>query len=101
MGISKTTGSCFASGTGLLGTYCVAVPRCNGLKERPHETVFDLLRYGFGWEAKPSEYSVNLESMIAEAAYYKAEKRNFYPGYELLDWLEAKSEVLTDLNNHT
>ena len=32
--------------------------------------------------------------MIAEAAYYKAEKRAFMPGNELCDWLEAKSEII-------
>ena len=31
--------------------------------------------------------------MIAEAAYYHAEKRGFAPGGELQDWLEAESEV--------
>ncbi|NOU22302.1 MAG: DUF2934 domain-containing protein [Methyloglobulus sp.] len=31
-----------------------------------------------------------METMIAEAAYYKAEKRNFYRGHEIRDWLEAK-----------
>ena len=32
--------------------------------------------------------------MIAEAAYYKAEKRGFYPGNDIRDWLEAKSEII-------
>ena len=31
--------------------------------------------------------------MIAEAAYYRAQKRGFTPGGELQDWLEAESEV--------
>ncbi|MFZ5508608.1 MAG: DUF2934 domain-containing protein [Pseudomonadota bacterium] len=30
---------------------------------------------------------------IAEAAYYRAEKRGFVPGSELDDWLEAEAEV--------
>ncbi|MEW5890049.1 MAG: DUF2934 domain-containing protein [Pseudomonadota bacterium] len=30
---------------------------------------------------------------IAEAAYYRAEKRGFAPGGELDDWLEAEAEV--------
>ena len=37
--------------------------------------------------------TVNLESMIAEAAYYRAEKRNFSPGQALNDWLEAKKKI--------
>ena len=33
--------------------------------------------------------------MIAECAYFKAEKRGFSPGHELDDWLEAESEINT------
>lgn len=31
--------------------------------------------------------------MIAEAAYYLAEKRNFEPGYEMEDWITAEKMV--------
>ncbi len=31
--------------------------------------------------------------MIAEAAYYCAEKRGFEPGHELDDWLEAEARI--------
>lgn len=31
--------------------------------------------------------------MIAEAAYFKAEKRGFVPGRALDDWLEAEREI--------
>ena len=30
---------------------------------------------------------------IQELAYLKAEQRNFEPGYEMQDWLEAEKEV--------
>lgn len=33
------------------------------------------------------------EAMIAEAAYYKAERRGFAPGYEEEDWFEAEREI--------
>ena len=33
------------------------------------------------------------QAMIAEAAYYKAERRGFAPGWELQDWLEAEGEI--------
>ena len=32
--------------------------------------------------------------MVARAAYFRAEKRGFAPGYELQDWIEAEAEVL-------
>ena len=31
--------------------------------------------------------------MIAEHAYYKAEKRSFAAGHEIEDWLEAEQEI--------
>jgi hypothetical protein len=34
-----------------------------------------------------------LKSMIAEAAYYRAEKRGFAPGQALDDWLAAEKEI--------
>lgn len=33
------------------------------------------------------------EHLIAEAAYYRAEKRGFAPDSELSDWLAAEAEV--------
>lgn len=36
-------------------------------------------------------------ALIARAAYFRAEKRNFAPGYEHEDWLAAESEVDTEL----
>ena len=32
-------------------------------------------------------------SMIAQAAYYRAERRGFDPGHELDDWLDAEAEI--------
>jgi hypothetical protein len=32
-------------------------------------------------------------SMIERAAYLRAERRNFTPGYEVEDWLAAEAEV--------
>jgi hypothetical protein len=33
------------------------------------------------------------EQMIAEAAYYRAERRNFAGGREMDDWLAAEEEI--------
>jgi hypothetical protein len=35
----------------------------------------------------------NLHAMIAEAAYYRAERRGFAPGLELEDWLQSEAEL--------
>jgi hypothetical protein len=39
-------------------------------------------------------YLPDRDAKIAELAYYKAESRDFAPGYELADWLEAEQEFL-------
>ena len=39
--------------------------------------------------ADPSER----QRLIAEAAYFRAEKRGFVPGYEEADWLEAEKAL--------
>jgi hypothetical protein len=31
--------------------------------------------------------------MIATAAYYRAERRQFAPGFEVEDWIAAEAEV--------
>jgi len=36
-------------------------------------------------------------ALIAEAAYFRAERRGFEPGYETQDWLAAETEVDTAL----
>lgn len=35
-----------------------------------------------------------LQRRIAEAAYYKSEKRGFEAGFENQDWIEAEREIL-------
>lgn len=37
-------------------------------------------------------------ALIAEAAYYRAEKRDFAPGNERQDWFEAEAEIMAMLN---
>jgi hypothetical protein len=32
-------------------------------------------------------------AMVRDAAYYKAEKRNFAPGHEAQDWADAEQEI--------
>lgn len=39
-----------------------------------------------------------LRKMIAEAAYYRAEKRGFAPGREMDDWLAAEAEIAASIS---
>jgi DUF2934 family protein len=43
--------------------------------------------------AEVDERSATLHGMIAEAAYFRAEKRGFEAGHELEDWLAAEQDV--------
>ena len=57
-------------------------------------------------EAPPESMSAKLSAediyrLIREAAYFKAEARNFAPGVELQDWLEAEAEVRQRLQPKT
>ena len=80
----------------LFGTLTEIKPKAVGIRGHSPQDLINLVKFGFNMHtpAKPQQLPVALEVMIAEAAYYKAEKRNFHPGNELLDWLEAKREIL-------
>lgn len=83
----------------LFGTLLEAEPKKIGIHGDSPQDLFGLVKFGLGL-GKPKTampHPANLDSMIAEAAYYKAEKRNFRPGDEMRDWLEAKTEVLSQL----
>jgi hypothetical protein len=43
--------------------------------------------------AQDQPTSAQLQVWIAEAAYYRAERRGFVPGQEVDDWLAAEAEV--------
>ncbi len=90
-------GTVFSFWDRLLGTLSVAEPERIGLKNCPPENVLNLLKFGFGWKVP---IPPNFDLMVAEAAFYKAEKRNFCPGDELRDWLDAKSEILRGKENN-
>ena len=42
-----------------------------------------------------------LHELLAVAAYYRAEQRQFAPGLELDDWLAAEAETLQQLASET
>lgn len=91
-------GAVFSIWDRLFGTLTEREPLEIGIKNSSPQTVLGLLKFGFT-SASPVlepvyELDTNLKSMIAEAAYYKAEKRAFKPGNEMRDWLEAKREII-------
>lgn len=75
----------------LFGTLAELKPAEIGIQGSSPQDIINLIKFGFTRQTPPA---INLDAMIAEAAYYKAEKRGFSPGNDLRDWLEAKSEII-------
>lgn len=72
------------------------VPTADGLRPAPGQSLrgqalLRLVKLGLKPPVRPNPQA--LRAMIAEAAYYRAEKRGFAPGYEFLDWMEAEREI--------
>ncbi|MGZ5076355.1 MAG: sterol desaturase family protein [Methylobacter sp.] len=78
----------------LFGTLAELKPTLVGLKGNSPQDLINLIKYGF---AMKQGSPANLDGMIAEAAYFKAEKRGFRPGNELKDWLEARNEIIRSI----
>jgi sterol desaturase/sphingolipid hydroxylase (fatty acid hydroxylase superfamily) len=87
-------GAVFSFWDRLFGTLSVQNPAEIGIKGSSPQDLLNLIKFGFSLQTPPSGQPINLDAMIAEAAYYKAEKRGFYPGNEIRDWLEAKREII-------
>jgi hypothetical protein len=51
---------------------------------------FDPLRFT---RLPPRSAPEDRQSLVAKAAYFRAERRRFQPGHELEDWLAAEAEV--------
>ena len=79
----------------LFGTLTELKPKEVGVEGYISQDFIDLISCGLTIRDKKStSQTANLDQMIAEAAYYKAEKRGFYPGQDLQDWLGAKREIM-------
>ena len=79
----------------LFGTLTELKPKEVGVEGYISQDLIDLISCGLTIRDKKStSQTANLDQMIAEAAYYKAEKRGFYPGQDLQDWLGAKREIM-------
>jgi sterol desaturase/sphingolipid hydroxylase (fatty acid hydroxylase superfamily) len=86
----------------LLASMTDTQPAAIGIDGPSPQGAFGLVKFGFArarTQPKRAALEVSLDAMIAEAAYYKAEKRGFNPGYEVLDWLEAKREVIKQMSS--
>lgn len=84
----------------LFGSFAEQEPVKIGLESIPAMGVFELIRYGLSgrWVPQPKvefQDSRLVDTMIAEAAYYRSKARGFAPGYDYNDWLEAEREILS------
>lgn len=84
-------GAVFSLWDKLFGTFGEMVPKKLGLNLVKEQNVFDLLTFGLTPAYTPNDQTV--QAMIAEAAYYRAEKRGFAPGCDFRDWLAAERDI--------
>jgi sterol desaturase/sphingolipid hydroxylase (fatty acid hydroxylase superfamily) len=87
----------------LFGTFKEEEPVMLGIKGDSPLDFVELLKFGFTIQAPaiPDNVHLNLDAMIAEAAFYRAEKQNFAPDQDLNNWLEAKEEILRMLHTNS
>ncbi len=86
-------GAVFSLWDRLFGTLAELNPAEIGIKGNSPQDLLSLIKFGFTLQS-PSSQTIDIEAMIAVAAYYKAEKRGFYPGNDIRDWLEAKRDII-------
>jgi hypothetical protein len=84
-------GAVFSLWDRLFGTFRDLVPEEIGLRHVPGQNLVQLVKYGLSREMVPDGPA--LRAMIAEAAYFRAEKRGFAPGHDFRDWVEAEREI--------
>lgn len=83
----------------IFGTLLEKEPLEIGIKNNAPLGFLAQLKFGFIKNPEPAlavsqfQDDYTISSMISEAAYYKAEYRDFSPGNELDDWLEAETEI--------
>jgi hypothetical protein len=63
-------------------------------KPQPGQAVQSFESSEFLAETRNSQPEITRGRRIAEAAYYRAERRGFEPGHELEDWLAAEAEIV-------
>lgn len=91
----------------MFGTLIELEPEAVGIKNNPALDLYHQILLGFspvhaglptsGEIIEAPFNPINLKAMIAESAYYKAEKRGFVPGFEVTDWLESEKEICRSL----
>lgn len=88
----RNYGAVFSVWDRLFGTFTEREPSVLGLRQVSSQNLIDLVKFGLTRVSPPQPQA--LTAMIAEAAYFRAERRGFAPGDDFTDWLEAEKEIL-------
>jgi hypothetical protein len=88
----RNYGAVFSFWDRLFGSFAELEPASIGLSYVPSQSFVALFKYGLTRAVAPGAQA--LRAQIEEGAYFRAERRGFAPGFELLDWLEAEQEIL-------
>ncbi|MDF9392172.1 MULTISPECIES: sterol desaturase family protein [Methylococcus] len=100
----RNYGALFSFWDRFFGTLLEVQPAQIGLRDVEPLNFTETLKFGFTYVYMPTPRPLRLrprqplEPMIAEAAYFRAEKRGFVPGFEMFDWLAAEREIEERLN---
>ncbi|WP_333688812.1 sterol desaturase family protein [Methylococcus capsulatus] len=100
----RNYGALFSFWDRLFGTLLEVRPAQIGLREVDALGFVETLKFGFTYAYGSTPLPLrlhsgqSLEPMIAEAAYFRAEKRGFMPGFEMFDWLAAEREIEERMN---
>jgi sterol desaturase/sphingolipid hydroxylase (fatty acid hydroxylase superfamily) len=98
-------GAVFSFWDRVFGTFSEPRPVTVGLPNVGGQNFLELLRFGFPHATPPQSTPMpasarsmpapeTLNSMIAEAAYYRAQMHGFRPGSDVSDWLVAEREIM-------
>ena len=96
-------GAVFSIWDRIFGTLQEKEPREIGLKNSGSLGFLGQLKFGFSHglahavSKSHCPIDTNLHAMIAEAAYYKAQKYGFAPGFDFDNWLAAEREINSQL----
>ena len=84
-------GAVFSFWDRLFGTLAESEPNELGLANVPGQNLLNFVKFGLMLPGGPPLQVVR--AMTAEAAYFRAEKRGFAPGHDVVDWLEAEKAI--------
>jgi hypothetical protein len=71
----------------------------SGVRRKSLNTAAETETAGLAPAIADEAQAEEMHHLVAIAAYYLAERRNFEPGHELADWLAAEAQVFAEVES--